>query len=135
MLNLFIYGTLLHEPIRKSLTSYDYPGEYGRLQGYAAKKVKGQSYPGLTAAPGACTRGMILFNVTPEDMQRLKDFEGAEYVLAQVKILRSNNEAIDCQAFLFHPGLLSRLSDEDWDFREFLNKDMEDFLENHEFNL
>ena len=46
------------------------------LPNHTRLQVKGQVYPGLVTREGSHVRGLLYFNITPEDTQVLHNFEG-----------------------------------------------------------
>ena len=78
-MNIFTYGSLMFPEVWERVTGLTGRGTPARLADHAARRIRGQSYPALVAAPGEVTAGILYQNVPPDAVTRLDDFEGAFY--------------------------------------------------------
>lgn len=127
-MNLFVYGTLLDPFILRELISGAYKSEPGILRGYIRKKVSNREYPGLIKMPGAVTKGKIYYDITTRDILELDRYEGEEYERIFVDVLTANGEKERCLTYLYKEQFRSRLSDETWNFHDFVKQGRAKFL-------
>lgn len=76
---LFAYGTLVVPRVMEAVTGRVFAGRPAVLEGYARYTVAGASYPGIVAAPGARTDGVLYHGLDPEALAVLDRFEDAFY--------------------------------------------------------
>jgi gamma-glutamylcyclotransferase (GGCT)/AIG2-like uncharacterized protein YtfP len=74
---LFVYGTLMDRATLERVLGRRYGGEQlrARLPGYARRRVPGYAYPVLFPDPAAATDGLLLLDLTGEDLLALDAYE------------------------------------------------------------
>lgn len=76
---LFVYGSLRSERLRRRLLGREVKTVPARLVGFASFPVSGSPYPGLARLPGGWTEGELLLGLARRDLLRLDRYEGPEY--------------------------------------------------------
>lgn len=76
---LFAYGTLVVPRVLEAVTGRVFPGRPAVLEGYARFLVAGTSYPGIVAAPGERTEGVLYHGLDRRALEILDRFEDAFY--------------------------------------------------------
>lgn len=79
------------------------------VQGWRAAALRGHVFPGLTAAPGTGTSGMLLLDMTQDDWRTANAFEGPVYELRHLQPA----EGGEAWAYVFLDR--SRILARDWD--------------------
>jgi hypothetical protein len=78
-----------------------------RLKGFRLLRVRGETYPLLTAAPAGVVHGTLVHGLTAADAARLAFFEGEEYETAPVMAEVGPRRRVRALAFRARPGLAS----------------------------
>lgn len=87
MARVFIYGTLLNRDLLRIVLGREFKAQDACLSGFRSSWVKGQEFPMLAADPNYTADGIVLENVSPEEIARLDFYEGPySYDLAEVEI-------------------------------------------------
>jgi gamma-glutamylcyclotransferase (GGCT)/AIG2-like uncharacterized protein YtfP len=84
---IFVYGTLMYESVLRTLLGKVPPARAAALDGWCRLKIQGKSYPALVQGGlVSCqsVRGLLL-EVTSAEITILDEYEGSEYVKAQVR--------------------------------------------------
>jgi nudix-type nucleoside diphosphatase (YffH/AdpP family) len=76
MTTVFLYGTLMHPPHLETLLGRAVPVRPAVLDGWSRGRDGANPWPLMTPEPGARTQGLV-FDATPEDLERLTRYEGA----------------------------------------------------------
>jgi gamma-glutamylcyclotransferase (GGCT)/AIG2-like uncharacterized protein YtfP len=128
---LFAYGTLQASDVMKTVTGETLRGVAGCLPGYARYSVRDTEYPGITASPNHETPGILYSNISEEKFQILDRFEGEYYERQIVKIELSEGSSTNAWAYVFRDEYKYLLSDELWDYEEFLKSGLGSFMEGY----
>lgn len=104
------------------------PSATGRLEGFAAWRISGQTFPGMTRAPGRTVAGRIWFDVTPDELAKLDAFESGIYERERVLVLTSTGQQLECWTYLVRPDSVGLLLPEPWDREEFQRLHLPTFL-------
>ena len=110
---MFAYGSLCFPELVEALLGLAVEPEPARLEGWQRVGVRGASYPGLRAALGASTEGVLYRNLGPEELARLDAFEGELYERRSL-IVQAGGAAVAAEVWVVRPSLLHRLGDEPW---------------------
>lgn len=94
MTSLFFYGTLCHQPLRDIVLGTPRRPEPAALPDHAVHWAAGQSFPLITAAPGAIAPGLLLRGVTAQELARLDFYEGAFGYTRRAVRLANGTEAL-----------------------------------------
>ncbi len=112
--DVFAYGTLLFPEVMLAVTRTRFLAQPAMLRGYARRRVRGASYPGLRCEPGAVTEGRLYRAVDPAALDRLDAFEGNLYARERV-LVELDASLLEAITYLIRPAFLHRLSEESWD--------------------
>ena len=109
MTNIFLYGTLcdlelLHICLGRSLDNID--KETARLDNHSVFWVKGKNFPVIKYNLGASAQGLVLFDLSNDDLNRLDFYEGSfNYELRKASIylenkkLKDNADMVEAQVY------------------------------------
>lgn len=90
------------------------------LYDHVRLRVKGLDYPGMIPRPGAEVAGMLVKQLTPDELGRLDQFEGEEYVRTDVIVHDIHSgEVHSCQTYVWKSDLVDALDTQEWDFDTF----------------
>lgn len=110
---LFFYGSLRYRPLLEIVLGPDRterPIRAAVLEGYAARAVKEGPFPTLLMQQGACAEGLVVSELSDEDIARLDFYEGGfDYDLVPVT-LKSGEAA---EVYVSPPGRWTALAP--WD--------------------
>lgn len=99
------------------------------LPGFSRHAVRDELYPALVRSnlTANIVTGVLYYDVSPDDLQRLDTFEGRQYQRIDCQVRRLENRSIvDAQVYLFlQPELLLP---QDWDAAQFAASGIEPFL-------
>ena len=129
MKNVFVYGTLQVPKVIQAVTGKALVGQPAVLADYARYRVWDACYPGIIAEQGAETRGMLLTQVDAQTLAQLDSFEGGLYTRQQVVVTSMDGRKIEAEAYIIAPDREEMLTDSPWDLMEFLDNNLDDFLE------
>ena len=84
MANIFLYGTLcdlelLHICLGRSLDKIY--KQQARLDNHSVFWVKGRNFPVIKFVEGASAQGLVLFDLSKDDLNRLDFYEGFSIVI------------------------------------------------------
>jgi ADP-ribose pyrophosphatase len=122
-MRLFLYGTLLHDPLFQRVAG---PGGAGVrchawLHGHAVDRVEGSELPMLLARPGARAEGAVWDGLTQAQRERLDLYEVAfGYALVEVMV---GTEAGEVPALAYFPPAAQQSSGEAWDLARWRDRD------------
>ncbi len=123
-MNVFTYGSLMFDAIWESVCLGQYSKRDAVLTGYARYCVSGESYPALIPETGGQVAGKLYVGVNEEDLQRLNQFEGNEYVLRTIEV--------DGEPFSFYEFIaIKRLEKLEWDVEYFEKVGLPAFQKKH----
>jgi hypothetical protein len=113
---LFAYGTLMFPTIIHAVIGRIPDQQPAMIEGYRRLVVAGELFPGLIAnnEGGDSVEGVIYFNMSPKEWERLIAFEDPFYNLERVDVHCSGRE-ISALAFVLPPALSSLLSEKVWE--------------------
>ncbi|KAJ8103957.1 hypothetical protein POJ06DRAFT_9967 [Lipomyces tetrasporus] len=116
--------------------NFDFPTESSILlhpavlENYVRSGLIDESYPALVPSSDSCSvTGIVVRNVSQQQVDRLDEFEGDEYERRTVVVHDlENGEDIEAQCYIWVDDL-KRLTGVDWDFEEFLQNRFKDWIE------
>ena len=91
-MNVFTYGSLLDDSIRKSVLGKSIDGNIDTLRGYIVKDHSVLPYPTIMPLKDGTVHGKV-FDVTNEDLERLDRYETQYYTKINV-LLDSGKESL-----------------------------------------
>ncbi len=115
--HLFVYGSLLFEPVVRAVAGAALDSCPATLDGYRRYGVAGARYPAIAAQPGATVQGRVLRDVPAGAMARLDAYEdvgGGLYEKQRVMVRTEGGTRLTAWAYVAGPRLAARLCGE-WD--------------------
>lgn len=128
MIDMFVYGTLMFDPVWDVLISSRYRKVDATLEGYARLRVRGEVYPGLVACDGKCVCGILVRGVAYADVQLLDRFEGDDYSRKPVTVSCAGGQVRSAQAYVFRDERRFKLSQLEWRVEDFGRDGLEKFM-------
>src|SRR5262245_16810183 len=113
-MHLFTYGTLMEADVWTRVAREECASVPAVLHGYEARRLEGESFPGLVEAPGASTRGLLYLDVSDAAMARLDAYEGECYDRIAVPVQREDGAVVEAQVYLIGPGYRFMVLPERW---------------------
>ena len=99
-MNLFVYGTLMDADIMGRVTGSAYQSQEATLQEYSRRTVRGEVYPAIIKQSGCCVDGVVYFNISLLDIDRLDKFEGSLYERIEVEVIFNNGERVSSHTYV-----------------------------------
>ena len=84
---LFVYGTLLFEPVWLHLIGRVPLLQRGTISGWARKSIKGASYPAICREEGACVVGALVSDLSESEWSIVEAYEDVGYTKARVEVV------------------------------------------------
>ncbi|MDG1465650.1 MAG: gamma-glutamylcyclotransferase, partial [Alphaproteobacteria bacterium] len=133
--SLFFYGTLKASEVRKAVLGENieyHEATNGFLTHYKVFQVKDANYPLIkfTNNEEDVVKGLLIYNISSDELNKLDKFEGINYFRQYVKINVAGN-LYDSQIYIPNKNLVHS---EPWDYENWYNNDMQSFF-NNEFDL
>lgn len=126
--NLLAYGTLMDPDIMQDVSGGSWESTQALLHGYQRHCVLGEHYPGIVRCDGAYVEGVVYFNVSADAIYRLDLFEGDMYSRDAVKVHgKDDYKVIDAVVYVVKPQYVHLLSEQTWNFQEFIKSGKEQF--------
>lgn len=118
-MDVFTYGTLQLEEVWRRVALRRFATVAGHVDGFAAYRIQGVDYPGMTRRGDAVTRGTVYLGVDADALARLDRFEGTEYQRWTVPVQCEDGIVRDCQAYVVPSASAAPLTDEPWTLESF----------------
>ena len=133
--SLFFYGTLKASEVRKAVLGENikyHETINGFLTHYKVFQVKDANYPLIkfTNNEEDVVQGLLIYNISLDELNKLDKFEGINYFRQYVKI-NVAGKLYDSQIYVPDKNLLHSVP---WDYEKWYNNDMKKFF-NNEFDL
>ncbi len=129
MTDFFVYGTLQIPEVFQAVTGRLAPAEPARLAEHARYRLKGLTYPGLVAEPGAETEGLLFRRLGPEEVARLDAFEDDFYERPAVSVTTLAGETVRAETYVIPAASRSRIDPCPWSLDEFRRQSLQSFLD------
>ena len=127
--NIFVYGTLMFEPVWRQVTGCFHKSQKAILAGYERKSVKGQVYPVLIPSiKPVKLDGLVYFDINEEVLYKLDYFEGEVYSREKIKVKISGGKDINAQTYVLKTEYYRIIDDNIWDPLRFKREHMVLFL-------
>ncbi len=97
---LFVYGTLLEPAVLRAVLGRLPPRRPAALPGFRRCRLRGTPWPGLVAAAGTVTEGLLLEHLRPGDWRRLDRYEGPDYVRRTLVVHPHRGRPVAAQVYL-----------------------------------
>ena len=125
-LPLFVYGTLLFgEVIERVIGRRPAQVRRAAAPSWSARLLPGEVFPGLVPDSLSAAGGLLLDDLTSEELQQLDDYEGPLYRRERLDVVDEYGRTIPAVTYLVDPELVT---DEVWTSRWFLENHLEAFL-------
>lgn len=125
---LFCYGTLQSPLVMKAVTGLKMEGQAATLAEWARYRVRGSDYPGIQPEQGAQVSGKLYREMDENLIADLDAFEGDKYERVKVTVTLEDGSTEEAYTFAITEDCRGYLSDEPWDFEEFLQSGLEKFI-------
>lgn len=126
-MNLFVYGTLMDADIMGRVTGSAYQSQEATLQEYSRRTVRGEVYPAIIKQSGCSVDGVVYFNISLVDIERLDKFEGSLYERIEVEVIFNNGERVSSHTYVISTKSAHQLSNDNWSYDNFLAKHKNQF--------
>ena len=83
---LFVYGTLLFEPVWLHLIDRVPLLKKGTIYGWSRKSIRGVSYPAICREEGCCVVGALVDDLSEAEWNVVEAYEDVGYVKARVEV-------------------------------------------------
>lgn len=128
-INIFVYGTLMFDPVWLSISGRSCFKREASLTGYKRTAVKGQLYPVLIPASGKQkVDGIIYFNISKKIVNRLDVFEGHTYFRQKVNVSLPGGSLIPAHVYILKKEYYYIIDNKDWDAQSFESEYLPLFL-------
>jgi len=97
MFNVFVYGSLQSPRVVQALLQRMPEHGPATVQGYRRVKVKGQVYPAVRPQEGHSVGGILVQNLSAEELRRFDTFEDEDYTREEVLLV----EPSGAKAFIY----------------------------------
>lgn len=135
-MNLFTYGSLMFDAVWSRVVSQGYESTHASLSGYARKCIKEESYPVvLKSKKHTATEGILYFNITPQDLALVDEFEGDYYLRETVRVRLADGSSLPAETYVLKDEFRHLASDRDWDAAHFAGSAIHHFLERYAEDL
>jgi gamma-glutamylcyclotransferase (GGCT)/AIG2-like uncharacterized protein YtfP len=115
MKNVFVYGSLMFDGVWNRIVQHHYEKHTAVLSGYKRLSVKGERYPGLVKSFDSSVKGVVYFDVTAQDINRLDKFEGEYYRKIPVTVSCETAREVNADVYLFNKSNRRSLNNTQWD--------------------
>lgn len=105
MTPLFIYGTLCYLPLLRAVLGRAPQAVPASLADHAVYWAAGHDFPLIVDAAGGQAQGLLLTDLTPEDMARLDYYEGPFGYETQARVVMAADLATEARVYVPNPGL------------------------------
>jgi hypothetical protein len=127
-MDLFFYGTLMDRDVLGLVVGRPFGPERlkpASLAGWRRARALGQPYPIVLADPAGSVDGVVVDRLGPEDVARLRRYEGDGYDLVPVDVSQDGGVR---QVHFFRPGSIYKPDPRPWDFAEWLATEKTAFM-------
>lgn len=128
MTNLFVYGSLMYEPVWRRLLPERHARQAARLRGFQRLCMRDAVYPGLRARAGAEVDGVLVMQLSAWAMGVLDRFEGECYRRESVSVITHEAREIPCQVFVTRERCHHLLTSTEWHPQTFEQRHLARFL-------
>lgn len=128
MQNIFVYGSLMFEPVWQTLLRGRYEKHPATLADYRRSKMRGATYPGLRQCTGSNVEGVLVLRLSDSALAILDRFEGRDYQRQSVVVTTQDGLQVRCDVYLTRQEYQHLLSSSPWDAEEFQSFHLRRFL-------
>lgn len=91
MTNLFTYGSLMCKDIMLQVSEENPKYEKALLHGFFCSKIHRETYPGIFRDGEHTVDGIIYYDISPEALTKLDNFEGEYYQRTEITVRCSSS--------------------------------------------
>ena len=126
-MELFVYGTLMAEPVMRSVCGRPFDSTPATLHDFRRRRVSGEAYPAIIPFPGEKVDGALYCGLNATQLALLDVFEGDMYrrVIVDVKTVSGWRSA---HTYIMSPTYRHALTDETWSLDGFLSDGLREFV-------
>lgn len=125
---VFVYGTLLLPEVMEAVTGRAAPPRPARLVGFARRRLRGRSFPGLVEAPGTEVRGALHEGLDASALAVLDRFEGPLYERVRVRVELDDGGGACAWTYALSPLGRPLATGDAWNLADFAARDLGAFL-------
>jgi gamma-glutamylcyclotransferase (GGCT)/AIG2-like uncharacterized protein YtfP len=129
-INLFVYGSLMYEPVWRRLVAGEFERKPAQLSGYRRLKIKNEDYPGLVRGIGTVL-GIVWLAVDEQTLQRIDDFEAACYRRISGLVTDVAGVEIPADFFVIKESETFIVEEAEWDVQEFEHYGLLRFIDSY----
>ncbi len=118
----FFYGTLIDEAVLAAVIGRKPPpSRPATLTGFRRVYRAGATFPVLKPADAAaCIEGRLVERLTPADVRRLREFEGADYAVRTHTVVAAAGDRVSAEVFVPKPAVPA--TDTEWSFEDWYRR-------------
>jgi ABC-type amino acid transport substrate-binding protein/gamma-glutamylcyclotransferase (GGCT)/AIG2-like uncharacterized protein YtfP len=128
--NLFVYGSLMYEPVWRKLITGEFERRDAHLSGYRRFKIKGEHYPGVFRGIGT-VHGVVWLGLDDQALKRIDEFEAPFYRRISGVVIDDAGVEIPAEFFAIKESDRSVLEEAEWDPLEFERQGLSHFLSSY----
>ncbi len=126
-MELFVYGTLMAEPVMRSVCGHSFASTPATLHDFRRRRVSGEVYPAIIPCPGDQVEGALYCGLNATQLASLDVFEGTMYRRVMVDVVTGSGWR-SAQTYIMSPAYRHALTDEPWSLDGFLSEGFGDFI-------
>lgn len=125
-MHIFVYGTLRDEGVRNAVLGHPVAQVMSAHKlDHSARLVKGEAYPMIKPLAGENAQGMILMDLSADDIAQLDRFEGENYRRTSTEVILEDGTSFITEMYVEIAG---RDEDGPFDLEGWLQSKREDFI-------
>ena len=114
-----------------SLIKTEHQRTTATLKDYIRLKVKGEHYPGIIKSVNSVVNGVLVFNLSDDDLAILDDYEGDCYQRTSINVICKENSYCQADTYVFKDSYKNILSANEWIPEEFKKDKLNLFLSSY----
>mmetsp|Transcript_30212 Transcript_30212/g.55198 ORF Transcript_30212/g.55198 Transcript_30212/m.55198 type:complete len:151 (-) Transcript_30212:379-831(-) len=128
--NAFVYGTLMAEEVLNVLLKRVPDMKHASIHDFKRFKIKNQVFPAIIPSPGDVVKGMILLNLTDEELNVLDVYEDEEYYRDTVKpVLEEGMTEVEADVYIWKDKFRNLLLPEEWEYDAWRRDHLQEWLD------
>jgi gamma-glutamylcyclotransferase (GGCT)/AIG2-like uncharacterized protein YtfP len=131
-IKLFCYGTVQIPEVIEVITGKVHSGVKAKLPGYAMYKVRNKVYPGIIRSSNSETVGILYTDIDEEELEELDLFEGDLFKRKRLNIIQQDSNECKAWVYVVPDHNKDRLTKDQWNLKDFLKNDFNNFMKNIE---
>lgn len=124
---MFVYGTLMAEPVMRSVCGHPFASRPATLHDFRRRRVSGEVYPAIVPCPGDQVEGTLYCGLNAKQLALLDVFEGSMYRRVIVDVVTGSRWR-SAHTYMMSPAYRHALTDEPWSLDGFLSKGLRQFV-------